>query len=84
MDLVENRSGHQLQRLRTYNGGECVNNQFTSHYTVEGIQMQHTVTYTLLAIKKRTAILITFLSILHMIYRLLDTFGQYQNLVTLP
>jgi hypothetical protein len=44
--LVEKKSGHQLQRLRTYNGGEYVNNQFTSYCTTQGIQMQHIVPYT--------------------------------------
>ena len=28
--LVEKQPGHQIQRLRTYNGGEYVNNNFTS------------------------------------------------------
>jgi hypothetical protein len=44
--LVEKKSGHQIQRLRTYNGGEYVNNNFTSYYTTQGIQMQHIVPYT--------------------------------------
>jgi transposase InsO family protein len=44
--LVEKQSGHQLQRLRTNNGGEYVNNNFTSYYTTQGIQMQHIVPYT--------------------------------------
>jgi transposase InsO family protein len=43
--LVENKSGNQLQRLRTNNGGECVNNQFTSYCIAQGIQMQHTIPY---------------------------------------
>jgi hypothetical protein len=29
-DLVEKQLGHQIQRLRTNNGGEYVNNNFTS------------------------------------------------------
>jgi hypothetical protein len=29
--LVEKQSGHQIQRLRTDNGGEYVNNNFTSY-----------------------------------------------------
>jgi hypothetical protein len=33
--LVENHSGHQVQRLRTNNGGEYVNNNFTSYYTTQ-------------------------------------------------
>jgi transposase InsO family protein len=44
--LVEKKFGHQLQRLRTYNGGEYVNNNFTSYYTAHDIQMQHIVPYT--------------------------------------
>jgi hypothetical protein len=44
--LVEKQSGHQIQRLRTDNGGEYVNNNFTSYYTTQGIQMQHIVPYT--------------------------------------
>jgi hypothetical protein len=44
--LVENQYGHQIQRLRTDNGGEYVNNNFTSYCTTQGIQMQHTVPYT--------------------------------------
>jgi hypothetical protein len=32
--LVEKQSEHQLQRLRTDNGGEYVNTKFTSYYTV--------------------------------------------------
>ena len=31
--LVEKQYGHQIQRLRTNNGGEYVNNNFTSYYT---------------------------------------------------
>jgi transposase InsO family protein len=44
--LVEKKSRHQIQRLRTDNGGEYVNNNFTSCYTTQGIQMQHIVPYT--------------------------------------
>jgi hypothetical protein len=44
--LVEKKSGHQIQRLRTDNGGEYVNNNFTSYCTTQGIQMQHIVPYT--------------------------------------
>jgi hypothetical protein len=44
--LVEKQSGHQIQRLRTDNGGEYVSNNFTSYCTTQGIQMQHTVPYT--------------------------------------
>jgi hypothetical protein len=45
-DLVEKQYGHQIQKLRTNNGGEYVNNNFTSYCTTHGIQMQHTVLYT--------------------------------------
>jgi hypothetical protein len=44
--LVEKQSRHQLQRLRTNNGGEYANNKFTSYYNAQGIQVQHTVPYT--------------------------------------
>jgi hypothetical protein len=44
--LLENKSRHQLQRLRIDSGGEYVNNKFTSYYTAQGIQMQHFVPYT--------------------------------------
>jgi hypothetical protein len=44
--LVEKQFGHQIQRLRTDNGGEYVNNNFTSYCTTQGIQMQHIVPYT--------------------------------------
>jgi transposase InsO family protein len=44
--LVEKQSGHQIQRLRTDNGGKYVNNNFTSYCTTQGIQMKHTVPYT--------------------------------------
>jgi hypothetical protein len=41
--LVENKYGHQIQRLKINNGGEYVNNNFTSYCTIQGIQIQHTV-----------------------------------------
>ena len=44
--LVEKKYRHQIQRLRTDNGGEYVNNNFTSYCTTQGIQMQHIVPYT--------------------------------------
>jgi transposase InsO family protein len=44
--LVEKQSRHQIQRLRTDNGGEYVNKNFTSYCTTQGIQMQHIVPYT--------------------------------------
>jgi hypothetical protein len=43
--LIEKKYGHQLQRLRTNNGGKYVNNKFTSYYTTQGIQMKHFVPY---------------------------------------
>jgi hypothetical protein len=43
--LVEKQSGHQIQNLRTDNGGEYVNNNFTIYCTTQGIQMQHIVPY---------------------------------------
>ena len=44
--LVEKQYGHQIQRLRTNNGGGYVENICTSYFTTQGIQMQHTVPYT--------------------------------------
>jgi hypothetical protein len=44
--LVENKYGHQIQKLRRDNGGEYVNNNFTSYCTTQGIEMQHIVPYT--------------------------------------
>ena len=44
--LVEKQFGHQIQKLRTDNGGEYVNNNFTNYCTTQGIQMQHTIPYT--------------------------------------
>jgi hypothetical protein len=44
--LVEMQYGHHIQKLRTENGGEYVNNNFTSYCTTQGIQMQHIVPYT--------------------------------------
>jgi transposase InsO family protein len=44
--LVKNKFGNQIQRLRTNNRGEHVNNNFTSYCTTQGIQMQHTIPYT--------------------------------------
>jgi transposase InsO family protein len=44
--LVENQSRHQIQMLRTNNGGEYVKINFTSYSTTHGIQMQQTVPYT--------------------------------------
>ena len=44
--LVEKKSGHQIQELRTDNGGKYVNNNFTSYCTTQGIQMKHNVPYT--------------------------------------
>jgi transposase InsO family protein len=44
--LVEKKSRHQIQRLRKDNGGKYVNNNFTSYFTTQGIQMKHIVPYT--------------------------------------
>ena len=44
--LLEKQSGHWIQTLRTYNRGEYVNNNFTSYYITQGIQMQHIIPYT--------------------------------------
>jgi hypothetical protein len=44
--LVEKQSGHQIQKLRTDNGGEYVNNNLTIYFTTQGIQMQQTFPYT--------------------------------------
>jgi hypothetical protein len=44
--LWKKQFGHQIQRLRTDNGGEYVNIKFTSYYTSQGIKMQHIVPYT--------------------------------------
>ena len=44
--LVEKQSGHQIIKLRSDNGGEYVNNKFTTFYTKQRIQQQHTVPYT--------------------------------------
>ena len=38
--------GHQIQSLRIDNGGKYVNNNFTSYYTTQGIEMQNNVPYT--------------------------------------
>ena len=44
--LVEKQSGHQILKLRSGNGGEYVNNKFTTFYTKQGIQQQRIVPYT--------------------------------------
>jgi transposase InsO family protein len=44
--LVEKQFGHQIQKLRIDYGDEYVNNNFTSYYTTQGIQMQQTIPYT--------------------------------------
>ena len=43
---VEKQSGHQIIKLRSENGGEYVNNKFTTFCTEQGIQQHHTVPYT--------------------------------------
>lgn len=45
-DLVEKQFGCQLLKLRYDNGGEYVNNKFTTFCTAQVTQMQHTVSYT--------------------------------------
>ena len=44
--LVEKQSGHQIIKLRFENGGEYLNKKFTTFFTEQGIQQQHTVPYT--------------------------------------
>jgi hypothetical protein len=44
--LVEKQFGQQLQRLRTYDGGEYVNNKFIGYCTAQGIYMHHIVPHT--------------------------------------
>ena len=44
--LVEKKSGHQIIKLRSKNGGEYVNKNFTTFCTKQGIQQQQTVPYT--------------------------------------
>ena len=41
--LVQKQSGHQIIKLRSDNGGEYVNNNFTTFCTEQGIQQKHTV-----------------------------------------
>ena len=44
--LVEKQYGHQIIMLKSNNGGEYVNNKFTTFCTKLGIQQQHIVPYT--------------------------------------
>ena len=44
--LVKKQCGHQIIKLRFDNGGEYVNNKFTTFCTKQGIQQQHIVPYT--------------------------------------
>jgi hypothetical protein len=44
--LVEKQFGYQLQRLKNYNGDECVKNKFTTYNIVQSIHMQHNIPYT--------------------------------------
>ena len=44
--LVEKQYGHQIIKLRSDNGGEQVNNKFTTFCTEQGIQQHHTGPYT--------------------------------------
>ena len=45
--LIEKQSGHQIVKLRSDNGGEYVNNKFTTFCTEQGIQQQHCSIYTI-------------------------------------
>ena len=44
--LLKKKSGHQIIKLRSDNGGEYVNNNFTTFCTEQGIQQQYIVPYT--------------------------------------
>ena len=44
--LLEKQYGHQIIKLISDNGGEYVNNKFTTFCTKQGIQQQHTIPYT--------------------------------------
>ena len=44
--LVEKWSGYKILKLRSDNGGEYVNNKFTTFCTEQEIQQQHNVPYT--------------------------------------
>ena len=44
--LAKTQSSHQILKLRSDNGGEYVNNKFTTFCSAQGIQQQHTVPYT--------------------------------------
>ena len=44
--LVEKQSGHHVIKLIFDNGGQYVNNKFTTLCTEQGIQQQHTIPYT--------------------------------------
>jgi hypothetical protein len=44
--LDEKQYRHKLQRLRTNNEGENVNNKFTIYCTTHDIQMKHNIPYT--------------------------------------
>ena len=44
--LVEKQYAHQIIKLRFDNVGKYVNNKFTTFYTEQGIQQEHTVPYT--------------------------------------
>ena len=45
--LVENQSGRKLKVLRSNNGGEYVKFEFIQYCKDVGIQMQHSIPYTL-------------------------------------
>ena len=44
--LIEKQSGHQIIKLRSDNGGEYVNKNFSTCCTEQWIQQQHAVQYT--------------------------------------
>ena len=44
--VAEKQYGHQIIKLTSENGGEYVNNKFTTFCTEQGIQQQHIVPYT--------------------------------------
>ena len=43
---MENESGNKIKRIRTDNGGECVNNRFKSFCEHHGIKREMTIRYT--------------------------------------
>ena len=49
--LVENQSGRKLKVLKSENGGEYVKYNFIQYCVDAGIQMQHSIPYTLLSLE---------------------------------